>query len=81
MRVEPEEWEVWEEEWEVWEGVATLRPVSGMIRGKVEKTGWTGLSKRRNSDLRGVRIYEEEWTGWMNIVEGEHTRVSMAKEK
>ena len=35
----------------------------------------------RNSDLRGVRIYEEEWTGWMNSVEGEQTSVSMAKEK
>ena len=34
----------------------------------------------RNSDLRGVRIYEEEWTGWMNTVEGEQTSVSMAKE-
>ena len=35
----------------------------------------------RNSDLRGVRIYEEEWTGWMNTVEGEQTSVSMAKRR
>ena len=30
-------------------------------------------------DFRGVQIYEEEWTGWMNTVEGEQTSVSMVQ--
>ena len=33
------------------------------------------------SDLRGVQIYEEEWTGWMKIMERVEASVSMAKEK
>ena len=31
---------------------------------KYKEKDWT------KSDLRGVRIYEEEWTGWVNTVEG-----------
>ena len=53
------------------EGVATLRPVSGMIRGKVEKTGWTGWTGWTGLSKR---------TGWMNSVKGEQTSVSMARE-
>ena len=31
---------------------------------KYKEKDWT------KSDFRGVEIYEEEWTGWMNTVEG-----------
>ena len=40
---------------------------------KYKEKDWT------NSDFWGVQIYEEEWTGWMNTVEGEQTSVSMAR--
>ena len=40
---------------------------------KYKEKDWT------ESDLRVVQIYEEEWTGWMNTVEGEQSSVSMAK--
>ena len=42
---------------------------------KYKEKDWT------ESDLRGVQIYEEEWTGWMNTVEGEQTSVSMANRR
>ena len=40
---------------------------------KYREKDWT------NSDLRGVQIYEEEWTGWMKSLEWEQTSVNMAK--
>ena len=45
----------------------------GRAWSKYKEKDWT------NSDLRGVQIYEEEWTGWENSLVGEETSVSMAK--
>ena len=42
---------------------------------KYREKDWT------KSDLRGVRIYEEEWTEWMKTMERVEASVSMAKEK
>ena len=39
---------------------------------KYKEKDWT------NSDLRGVQIYEEEWTGWMKTMEAS---VSMGKRR
>ena len=39
---------------------------------RVVQNDWT------NSDLRGVQIYEEEWTGWMKTMEAS---VSMGKRR